>query len=181
MRDSWIICVLSWKFRFPEVSPTMTDSKRDAWILLKFVRETGSRSPLCHPLRMVTSGKRLAYLVDYVLTCERGFQFNSDVVPLLELEDHQQISSYFYAHPLSLKMLSIECVRSCDQKPYLHNETKGGICIKIEFNPQKNISLFQHGCRFFVYSSNMAAVTSYEHTLFISIDTKRCNFEGLSV
>ena len=35
---------------FPEVSPTMTDSKRDAWILLKFVRETGSRSPLCHPL-----------------------------------------------------------------------------------------------------------------------------------
>ena len=46
-RDSWIICVWSWKFRFPEVSPT--DSKRDAWILLKFVRETGSRSPLCHP------------------------------------------------------------------------------------------------------------------------------------
>ena len=28
----------------------MTDSKRDALILLKFVRETGSRSPLCHPL-----------------------------------------------------------------------------------------------------------------------------------
>jgi len=28
----------------------------------------------------------------------------------------------------------IQCVRSCDQKPYLHNETKGGICIKIEFN-----------------------------------------------
>ena len=27
----------------------LTDSKRDAWILLKFVRETGSRSPLCHP------------------------------------------------------------------------------------------------------------------------------------
>ena len=35
----------------------------------------------------------------------------------------------------------IECVRSCDQKPYLHNETKGGICIKIEFNPQKNTLL----------------------------------------
>ena len=45
MRDSWIICVWSWKCRFPEVSPTMTDSKRDAWILLKFVRETGSRLP----------------------------------------------------------------------------------------------------------------------------------------
>ena len=59
----------------------------------------------------------------------------------------------------------IECVRSCDQNPYLHNETKGGICIKIEFNPQKNISLLQHGRRFFVYSSNMAAVTSCEHTL----------------
>jgi len=39
---------------------------------------------------------------------------------------------------------------ACDQKPYLHNETKGGICIKIEFNPQNNISLLQHGCRFFV-------------------------------
>ena len=58
-----------------------------------------------------------------------------------------------------------ECVRSCDQKPYLHNETKGGICIQIEFNPQKNISLLQDGCRFFVYSSNMAPVMSYEHTL----------------
>ena len=55
-------------------------------------------------------------------------------------------------------------VRSCDQKPYLHNETKGGICIKIEFNPQKNISLLQHGRQFFVYSYNMAAVTSCEHT-----------------
>ena len=51
--------------------------------------------------------------------------------------------------------LSIECVCSCDQKPYLHNETKGGICIKIEFNPQKNISLLQTGRRFFVYSSNV--------------------------
>ena len=60
----------------------------------------------------------------------------------------------------------IECVRSCDQKPYLHNETKGGICKEIEFNPQKSISLLQHGRRFFVYSSNMAAVTSCEHTLF---------------
>ena len=57
----------------------------------------------------------------------------------------------------------IECVRSCDQKPYLHNETKGGICIKIEFNSQENISLLQHGRRFFAYSSNKAAVTSCEH------------------
>ena len=61
----------------------------------------------------------------------------------------------------------IECLGSCDQKPYLHNETKGGICIKIEFNPQKNISLLQDGRRFFVYSSNMAAVTSCEHTLLV--------------
>ena len=59
----------------------------------------------------------------------------------------------------------IECVRSCDQKRYLHNETKGGICIKIELNPLKNISLLQDGRRFFVYSSNMTAVTSCEHTL----------------
>ena len=63
------------------------------------------------------------------------------------------------------RSLSIECVRSCDQKPYLHNETKGGICIKIEFNPQKNSSLLQDGRRFFVYSFNMAAVTSCEHTI----------------
>ena len=35
-----------------------------------------------------------------------------------------------------------------------------------EFNPQKNISLLQYGRRFFVYSSNMAAVTSCEHTLY---------------
>ena len=57
---------------------------------------------------------------------------------------------------------TIECVGSCDQEPYLHNETKGG---KLEFNPQKNISLPQDGRRFFVFSSNMAAVTSFEHTL----------------
>jgi len=62
--------------------------------------------------------------------------------------------------------VAIECVRSCDKKPYLHNETKGGICIKIEFNSQKNILLLQYGRRFFVYSSNMAAVTSCEHTLY---------------
>ena len=59
----------------------------------------------------------------------------------------------------------IKCVRSCDLKPYLHNKTKRWICIKIEFNPQKNISLLQDGRRFFVYSSNMAAMTSCEHTL----------------
>ena len=61
----------------------------------------------------------------------------------------------------------IECVRSCDQKKYLHNEKKKGELHKLEFNPQKNISLLQDGRRFFVYSSNMAAVTSCEHTLYI--------------
>ena len=30
--------------------------------------------------------------------------------------------------------MNIECVRSCDQKPYLHNERKGGICLKLEFH-----------------------------------------------
>ena len=67
--------------------------------------------------------------------------------------------------------VTIECVRSRDQKPYLHNKTKGGICIKIEFNPQRNISLLQHGRRFFGYSSNMAAVTSCEHTLLAQLIT----------
>ena len=37
--------------------------------------------------------------------------------------------------------------------------------IQIEFNPQKNISLLQHGRRSFVYSSNMVAVMLCEHTL----------------
>ena len=32
----------------------------------------------------------------------------------------------------SCRQIAIECIRSCDQKPYLHNETKGG---KIAFNP----------------------------------------------
>ena len=67
--------------------------------------------------------------------------------------------------PRFWNVLTLECVRSCDRKPYLHNETKGGICIKIEFNPQKNVSLLQDGRRFFLYSSNMAAVTSREHSI----------------
>jgi len=81
---------------------------------------------------------------------------------------HQCTSANVFRFPvrMSVKSLLIECVCSCEQKPYLHNETKGGICIKIDFNPQKNIiSLLQDGHRFFVYSSNMAVVTSCEHTL----------------
>ena len=50
----------------------------------------------------------------------------------------------------------------------MHNETKGEICTKIEFNPQKNIPLLQHGRRFFFYSSKMATVTSCEHTPLFS-------------
>jgi len=38
--------------------------------------------------------------------------------------------------------------------------------MKIEFNPQKNIPLLQDGRRSFVYSSNMAAVTSWEHSYY---------------
>ena len=44
-------------------------------------------------------------------------------------------------------------------------QLKGGICVIVEFNPQKNISLLKHGCRFLVDSSNMVDVTSCEHTL----------------
>ena len=58
-----------------------------------------------------------------------------------------------------------ECVPSCDEKPYLHNEIKGGICIKIQFNPFKNISLLHDGRHFFVYSSNIASVTSFKRIL----------------
>ena len=63
---------------------------------------------------------------------------------------------------------TLQCVRSCDQKPYLHNKTKGGICIKVEFNSQKNISVLQDGRRPFVYSFNMATMTSCEHTLLVN-------------
>jgi len=46
-----------------------------------------------------------------------------------------------------------------------------GICIKLGFNPQKNISLLQDGGSFFVYSSNMPAVTSCEHNLLLMSET----------
>ena len=46
-----------------------------------------------------------------------------------------------YLLTVTLERYGIECVRSCDQ----NNETKGGICIKIEFNPHKNILLLQDG------------------------------------
>ena len=74
-------------------------------------------------------------------------------------------------HPCALFEVQVECVRPCDQKSYLHNETKGGICIKIDFYAKKNISLLQHGRCFFVYSSNMAAVTSCEHTIITSTES----------
>ena len=61
-----------------------------------------------------------------------------------------------------------KCVRSRDQKPYLHNETKVGTRIKTEFNSQNKVLLLQHDRRFFVYPSNMIALTSCEHPLLVS-------------
>ena len=78
----------------------------------------------------------------------------------------------------------IECVRSCDQKKYLHNEKKRGICINQSLIPKRIFHSFQmvvsfaavfrdvtqHSPErnfFFVYFSNMAAVTLCEHTLYI--------------
>ena len=58
-----------------------------------------------------------------------------------------KIALLLFRHRCALFRVQVECVRSCDQKQYLHNETKGGICIKIELNRQKNISLLQHGRR----------------------------------
>ena len=57
---------------------------------------------------------------------------------------------YGQSNATNRSAMTIECVRSRDKKPYLHNETKGGICLKLEFNPQKNISLPQDGRRFSV-------------------------------
>ena len=69
----------------------------------------------------------------------------------------------------------IECVWSCDQKPYLHNETKGNIVY-----PQKNISLLQDGRRLFVYSSNMAAVsTLYSNVSLANLWSFNCRYGDL--
>ena len=90
------------------------------------------------------------------------------------LAHHRYFFKIFISQVVYNVHVSIKCVRSRDQKPYLHNETKGWICIKIEFNPQKNISLLQHCRRFFVYFANMAAVTSFEHTLYRYSQTLGC-------
>ena len=68
-------------------------------------------------------------------------------------------TSYTMGHP-------IECVRTCDQESYLFIETKESICIKKEFNSHRINLLLQCGGLFFVHSSNMADMTSCEHTLY---------------
>ena len=45
----------------------------------------------------------------------------------------------------------MQCVRSCNQKPCLHNETKGGVCRKIELIPKR-----------IFHSSKMAAVSLHD-------------------
>ena len=60
------------------------------------------------------------------------------------------------------------CLLMWPEAIFAKNETKGGICIKIEFNPQKNISLLQHGRRFFSYSSNIGRRdVMWTHTIVI--------------
>ena len=63
----------------------------------------------------------------------------------------------------------------------MRHETKRVISIKVEFNPQKNISLHQDGSRFFVYSSNISAVTSSEHTplLHCLVCSQNCVYRQL--
>ena len=60
---------------------------------------------------------------------------------------------------------AIECVRTCDQESYLFIETKESICIKKEFKSHRINLLLQYGLLFIVHSSNMADMTSCEHTL----------------
>ena len=98
-----------------------------------------------------------SYTCIYVMSTQRHKR-GSTVVP--QIMDLNSVKA-----KLQKLLLRIECVHPRDQKLYLHNESKGGICTKIEFNPQNNISLLQHGRHFFVYSSNMAAVTSCKHTI----------------
>ena len=120
---------------------------------------------LCSKETLYVTAKNLPWILK-IMTKQRvqppsvHFQY-SDIMIFIVCHNRHHKVFCFSCH----KIVTMECVCSCDQKPYLHNETKGGICIKIEFNPQKNISLLQHGRRFFVYSSNMAAVTSCEHPL----------------
>ena len=44
-----------------------------------------------------------------------------------------------------LSQNNIECVRSCDQQPYLFIETKESICIKKEFDSHRVTLLLQYG------------------------------------
>ena len=46
--------------------------------------------------------------------------------------------------------IGIECFQSRDYRPYCFTETKGSICIKIEFNSQRFSLGHQHGRHFFV-------------------------------
>ena len=51
---------------------------------------------------------------------------------------------------------TIECVRSCDQQPYLFIKTKENFFIKKEFNSHRIYILLQYGRLNIVCSSNMA-------------------------
>ena len=51
----------------------------------------------------------------------------------------------------------------CHKPPYWFTETKGDFCIKIEFKSRRIALIHQYGRRFFVWNTNMAAVTSREN------------------
>ena len=140
----------------------------------KKIREKFSFLAICLSVTMVVRlSRNCATQILNFISCSDWFW--RVIISTEPIRAADEIQYSFFLHTLKVNkifnvriskiMTPIECVRSCDQKPYLHNETKGGICIKIELNPQKNISL-QHGRCFFVYTFNMAALTSCEHTLF---------------
>ena len=74
------------------------------------------------------------------------------------------------AKPVSFsKFLNIERFHSRGQHLWKFTGTKGSVCIRKEFNSHRICFEHQHGRRFIVWDTNMAAVTSCENVLFTSV------------
>ena len=69
----------------------------------------------------------------------------------------------------------IECFHSRGQHLCKFNETRESVSIKKEFNSHRIGLGHQHGRRFIVWDTNMAAVTSCENTLLCKVRLRNTN------
>ena len=60
---------------------------------------------------------------------------------------------------------SIERFHSRDQRPYWFAKSKDDFCIKIDFNSRRNDLVHQYAAISLFWNTNVAVVTSHEHTL----------------